>query len=102
MQDLIDATAEDWLELLPLVAGQGWTVRGSGEIRNGADECPLCALAVKVLGNGLYRYARETPRVSWGIDDVLTPIGMADIIVAADIKRAILRPRLMAALGMTP
>ncbi len=101
MQYLIDATAEDWLELLPLVAGQRWMVGQNGNIRNDADECPLCALAAEVLGGSFYHYTRETPRVSWGIDDGSTPIGMADIIVAADIKRAILRPRLMAALGMT-
>lgn len=56
-----------WLDLLPIVAGNGWHETGRLFIRLRRQEndfgiCPICALANEVLGEERYTQAAHTAR----------------------------------------
>lgn len=91
-------TAQDLLDLMPIVKDRGWRVDGLGWIRDAQDRCPICALAYEI-SNGRTNYLtfyKAAARHGWGA------IGGAKRIAnAADNPKNPLRPALMQALGMT-
>lgn len=93
--------AQDWLDLMPLVADRGWRVKPDGYIRDREDRCPVCALAYVASDGAIDSYKR-----AWNAAFELLErpcVASVDAVVhAADGPNDPLRPALMAALGMKP
>lgn len=90
-------TAQDWIDLLPIVADRGWHVRLNDQyIRDRSDRCPICALAHEVDSSiDEYTFAN---RAAARVFD--TQSCVPAIMNAADSLTHPLRPALMHALGM--
>lgn len=94
------ASAQGWLDLMPLVANRGWRARkqDDGTIRDRSGRCPICALAHELSKGQIDHYVRAHIAVrELGLDETR---GFKDIVAAADWKSAPLRRDLMAALGL--
>lgn len=91
-------TAQDYLDLLPIVADRGWRVDEGGYIRDRDGRCPLCSLANEVDAKVKKRAAHISALISIGVSRTY---GDRVIMFAADEPDSPLRPALMRALGMT-
>lgn len=95
-------TAQDLLDLLPIVAGQGWEIKSfldSASIRNAESRCPLCALAYAICPSTNYHEMACAAFLELGFSSFNNP-GIKQIMGAADFHNHPLRPALMQALGM--
>ncbi len=95
------ASAQDWLDLMPLVANRGWRARKNDEeaIRDWSGRCPICALVHELSEGQIDHYVRA--HIAARKLDLGKTKGFKDIVAAADWKSAPLRRDLMAALGIT-
>jgi hypothetical protein len=91
-------TAQDILDLLPIVADRGWKVGCNNTIRDRNERCPICSLL-----NETHRFPFKVMGITaWdsaGLPDVSAAI---QIMIAANNSGHPLRPALMRALGMKP
>lgn len=100
----MSVTAEQILDILPIVANQGWRIRvDGGAVRNRKGVCPVCALVNELTGETFWRAAAHSAWCSLtGADWSSDNDGAAMLIAqAADDPASPLRPALMQALGMT-
>lgn len=66
-----DITADDIIDLLPIVADRGWRILGNGYIRDMDDRCPVCALAHEMT-DGKVDYelaAHVAAKEAWGVKE---------------------------------
>ncbi len=92
-------TAQDIIDLLPIVADQGWWVGDwidGCAIRNRDGACPLCALGKELSGEFWYRSELDPRQYS----DIIPGKPVRAVMSAADDADAPLRPALLAALGL--
>lgn len=94
-------TAEDLLDLMPIVADRGWALSRSGRIRDADDRCPLCSFANAIEPRVFQRADVHSAMNDAGVTGI-EPLAIWQIMMAADNNPAgaRLRPRLMQALGM--
>ena len=93
-------TAQDLIDLMPIVADVGWKKLNAGQIRDEFGRCPLCALANAIDKRISYSQAATMAFVRLGLKDWESSIAVNSIIGAADNADDPLRQRLMRALGM--
>lgn len=93
-------TAQDILDLLPIVADRGWRERRDGFIRDKDGRCPVCALVHEVThGKVDFTFMAELSyKSAFGYAGLAAQFEIAN---AADYVTHPSRPVLMAALGMT-
>ena len=92
---MTNVTAQDILDLMPIIADRNWTTRSAGQIRNELGRCPLVELAEE-LGENC-----DGNRISYG--HVLTdipPVARGAIVLASDFSIHEYRAELEWALGM--
>ena len=91
--------AQDWLDLLPIVADRKWCIDAEGLIRDRDGRCPMCALAHEVSGGDVSEYMRWLPATEevFGCVDTFEVVR---IVCAADDAEALLRADLERALGL--
>lgn len=91
-----EITAQDILDLLPIVADRGWQIDSTGFIRDTSWSCPICALLNETHGRG----EKVAAGNAWEGVGFRDDAGMKSIVGAADNEDHPLRPDLMRALGM--
>ena len=96
-------TVQDWIDILPIVQGQGWHTAGS-HIRNRAGQCPLCALVDEVAGTRTGFNISAEPAVHYAelVDSDADMPSVKEIMHAADSTFSEYRLALRHALGMVP
>ena len=90
-------TAQDLLDLMPIVADRGWLLAVTEVIRDADGRCPVCALANEIdplIENKIFGHE------AFGRLDIDEPDAISRIMTAADLPSNALRPQLMQALGM--
>ena len=91
--------AQDWLDLLPIVADREWRIDAEGLIRDRDGRCPLCALVHEVSGGAVSEYISWLP-VMEEVFGCVDTFETARIACAADDAEALLRADLERALGV--
>lgn len=90
-------TAQDIIDLLPIVADRGWSVRSSGRmrgtIRDRDDRCPVCALVNEIDPRVDYHLSYSVALRAIDIDAV--DFDVANVVSSADFPGTKLRPTLI-------
>lgn len=97
-------TAQDLLDLMPIVKDRGWRITNSGDIRDKNYSCPVCALANEICGYECYgtdAWAAIYEIVGNRAKQEDAQTATREIMEAADLEEYQLRPALMQALGMS-
>jgi hypothetical protein len=103
--DQFTFTADDIIDLLPIVANRGWRVSFSGAIRDRDGRCPVCALVHEVSGGALDEKTKAwnaLQRLGFRSYTAYNFGSVHSITLASDIPFGPLRDRLEQALGMRP
>ena len=90
-----EITVDDVLDVMPILARQGWRIKRGGHIRNRNGRCPLCALAHKVGPSFARRLNALDAARTLGLKD----LAMLAIVAASDGMQSAVRDRLVQTLG---
>jgi hypothetical protein len=98
MKRLYQPTAQDFIDLLPIVSHQAWTVNlYTNAMRNEVWRCPICALAKEIDPGVDYQVLAHAAMQDIG---VASPDAIRAVMNAADRPGHDLRARLLLALGI--
>lgn len=105
-------SADDILDLLPLVADRGWSIR-DGYIRDRDGRCPICALVNELSGGGIgwkemagialraLASDAEAPLIYASQLHPVAYAAMSEVMDAADLRaRTSARDKMLAYLGL--
>jgi len=96
-------TADDILDLMPIVAHLPWSVSLHGGIRTATGQCPVCALVEELSGGEIAfnNIAITAMEDLFGKEYLMVhAMGVAKIMRAADDRNGTYRAALVAALDM--
>jgi hypothetical protein len=95
-------TAQEIIDLLPIVDDRGWKVKFGVGIRDRDGRCPVCALVHELSGGeiDITVYARAAMVRYLETDSALLVWAVQDMMAGADHKDHPLRPAIAEALGL--
>ncbi len=82
---MAQVTAQDIMDLFPLIEGEGWYINEAGQVRNARMECPICAL-MNELDGGEHKFQLSAWSAWVVVTNTPVPEALEEIVRAADFS----------------